>query len=301
MLRAGEEYFAYGTDGPEQHVVLRETGREIPVLRSPDLENWEFLGGAIEPSENLRGLDFWAPEVISWKNRFLMYYSAGEPEGEGHKLRVAASNLPQGPFQDLECILFPDLPFTIDAHPFEDPRTGDLYLFFCMDFFDEPVGTGIAGALLDADGTAPASTPVPLLRGGADWQIYERNRFWYGQTWAKWHTVEGPFVVYRQDRYWMFFSGGLWKGEGYGIGCAVADSPLGPYVATGIEKGPSVLRTGQFGLRGPGHCSVVVDPDGEDYLAFHAWDKRYERRQLHVLKLTWTEIGPVICDPHVPD
>ena len=308
VIRVGNTYYAYGTDAPE-HPTVRQSSREVPCLRSKDLVDWEFMGGVLVPPPNLKGLDFWAPEVAEIKGSFHLYYSAGEPEGQGHKLRVAISDSPEGPFLDVEHIILPDEPFTIDAHPFIDPADGGLYLFFCMDFFDEPVGTGIAAVRMEEDGIRAAGPAVPVLRAQAEWQIYERNRFWYGQTWPKWHTVEGAFVVYREGRYWLFYSGGLWKGEKYGIGCAVADSVLGPYVDAKVEEGAGVLRsesptprpppslTSQsegWGVLGPGHCSVVSNTRGNDYLAFHAWNAELTKRQMYIEPIVWTAEGPRI-------
>jgi len=280
VIRVGDTYYAYGTDGPE-HRAMRETGREVPCLRSSDLEDWEWMGGVLVPPENARGLSFWAPEVLQIGDAFHMFYSCGEPEGQGHKLRVAISTSPDGPFLDIEHILMPSEAFTIDAHPFRDPRDGQLYLFFCKDFFDEPVGTGIACIGLEADGIHVSGERVPILRAQADWQIYERNRFWYGQSWSKWHTVEGPFVIHRNGRYWLFYSGGLWKGQDYGIGCAVSSSVTGPYVDAHILDGPGVLKT-QPDLIGPGHCSVFDDVSGELFMAFHAWNAEGTLRQMYV-------------------
>ena len=283
VIRVGDTYYAYGTDGP-LHRPMRESGREIPCLRSTDLQNWEWLEGVLVPPENTRGLSFWAPEVLQIGDAFHMYYSAGDPEGQGHKIRVAISTTPDGPFVDIEHILLPSEPFTIDAHPFRDPRDGQIYLFFCKDFFDEPVGTGIACVRLEGDGIHVASEALTILRAQADWQIYERNRFWYGQTWPKWHTVEGPFVVFKDGRYGLFYSGGLWKGEQYGISCAFSSSALGPYVDEKVMSGPSILKT-QPGLIGPGHCSIFFNEDGEAHIAFHAWNAEGTMRQMYVSPL----------------
>jgi arabinan endo-1,5-alpha-L-arabinosidase len=124
--------------------------------------------------------------------------------------------------------------------------------------------------------------PTTILRASADWQLFERDRNWYGKTWPAWFTVEGPFCISRNGRFWLFFSGGLWKGESYGVGLAVADEVNGPFKVIG--EGPTVLTSGP-GLRGPGHNSIVVGPDGKDYICFHAWDDGYKKRQMYVERL----------------
>src|SRR5277367_6149711 len=92
VLRAGEEYWAYGT-GPGSD------GREIPVLYSKDLVTWESRGSALIPPEHLIGGAFWAPEVAERDGSFYLYYSA-EAKGSDafQRLRVAVAKTPAGPF-----------------------------------------------------------------------------------------------------------------------------------------------------------------------------------------------------------
>ena len=119
-------------------------GRQIPVLRSADLVEWEALGHALEPTG---AAHYWAPEVAFHEGRFYMYYSSGSAdEGTDQKLRVAVSDDPAGPFVDTGKILVPDQAFSIDAHPYRH-SDGQWYLFYCVDFLhvadDHRVGTGI--------------------------------------------------------------------------------------------------------------------------------------------------------------
>ena len=82
--------------------------------------------------------------------------------------------------------------------------------------------------------------PLPVVLPSADWQISERQRWIYGRIVATWHTVEGPHVVHREGRYYCFYSGGNFTDASYGIACAVADHPLGPWHDLG-SSGPNVL------------------------------------------------------------
>jgi arabinan endo-1,5-alpha-L-arabinosidase len=289
-LRTPAGYFIYGTGGPDG-LARSTSGREFPVLKSNDLEGCEFLGGALSIAEELNGMFFWAPEVAEREGKYFLYYSAGGIEGQGHKVRLATSDAPQGPFVGSK-IVIPEEPFTIDAHPFLDPVSGQWFLFFAKDFLEEPTGTGIAVARLNDDMSSIQGPTVPVLQGQANWQIFERNRFWYDRMWSVWYCVEGPFVVYRDGRYWMFYSGGNWHASHYGVGCAVADRVTGPYRALDVQGGANVLRTGH-GLWGPGHCSLVVDREGTDCVCFHAWNSDYTVRRVHIAPLEWTNNGPV--------
>lgn len=268
-------YYAYGTgpvDGP----------RVLPVLRSTDLVHWESLGGCVEPVPNGRGSTYWAPEAVYLEGRFHLYYSVGRGDAD-HALRVATSSQPAGPFRDVGANLTPGERFAIDPHPFVDDD-GQRYLFFAKDYLD---GTHVGTALAVDRLTGPASLAGEartVLRASADWQIYLRGRTMYGSV-HDWYTLEGPFVVKRHGRYHLFFSGGNWQNETYGVSWAVADHPLGPWHEP-EPGGPAVLRSTP-GRVGPGHNSVVVGPDGRDHLVFHAWDPSRSRRQMWIERLEW--------------
>jgi beta-xylosidase len=277
-------YYAYGT--------IAVPGRTIPALTSTDLVTWRPLGDVLEPLGS-DGLFYWAPEVCERDGRYAMYYSAGGEEGQGHRLRVAVAERPEGPFRDADCVLVPDDPFTIDAHPFRDDD-GRWYLFYCRDFLEgERVGTGIVVDEL-AGVDEVAGDPRLVVRPFADWNLFQRAREWYGRTWD-WYTVEGPFVRKRDGRYWCFFSGGCWREESYGVSYAVSDHPLGPWTVE-VESGPTILRTVPGAVLGPGHASVVSSPSGEeDWIVYHAWEPGGDARLMRIDRLEWTPDGPR-CD-----
>lgn len=284
ILKHDGEYFAYGT-------VPRED-LSIPVLHSRDLVNWKPLGDAL----TLHGAAFealWAPEVAYDGGAFYMYYSAGGAEGENHRIRVATAPRPHGPFEDTGIVLAPDDPFTIDAHPFRD-RDGQWYLYYCRDFLDEEggrVGTGIVVDRL-IDMTRLAGDRRTVVRPHADWQLYEREREWYGRVWD-WYTVEGPFVREHAGRYYCFYSGGAWREPNYGVSYVVAEDPTGPFVPEPETDGPEILRSRPGCVIGPGHASIARAPDDvHDYIVYHAWDPGHTKRLMRIDRLNWTAAGP---------
>jgi GH43 family beta-xylosidase len=189
-------------------------------------------------------------------------------------------------------LLLPLAGFTIDASPFRDPKDGRWYLFFAKDFFDGRVGTGTAVVRLNDDMVSVSGDPVPVVRATADWQIYERDREIYGRRWEAWHTVEGPFVVHHDGKYYCFYSGGPWTQPSYGVSFGVADHPMGPWVDAHSQHGPAVLRGVPEHVLGPGHNSVVAGPDGRDYLVYHAWDPAMTARRMCIDPIAWTADGP---------
>jgi GH43 family beta-xylosidase len=296
VLRVGDTYYAYGT-GTELDRDRRDRAAAFSVLRSTTLTHWEHIGGVLptRPGEEARA--YWAPEVALRDGRFYLYYSSAPPgRDELHRLHVAVADRPEGPFEDKGVVLRDHDEFTIDADPFCDPRTGRWYLFFARDFFEERTGTGLAVAPLSDDMMTVAAPPRSMLRANADWQIYERDRPLYGRRWAAWHTVEGPCVVYREGRYYCFYSGGNWQTRDYGVSYAVADNPLGPWQHA-PEAGPVVLRERPPHALGPGHNSYCVAPDGTELLVYHAWDAERRARRMCIDPLVWTPEGPRCLGP----
>lgn len=286
VLRHDGWYYAFGTDTQADSPLAFE------VLRSRNLVGWNSLGrclGDLRQSSR----DYWAPEVAESGGRFYLYYSFGEGD-RGHLIRAAVSDRPEGPYVDSGRVLTPNERFAIDAHPFRDDD-GTWYLFYARDRLEgERVGTSIVVDRL-ADMTTLAGEPVPVVSASADWQRFAADRPMYGGIYD-WHTLEGPFVVKRLGRYWCLYSGGAWTGPGYGVSWAVADSPLGPWTEPGGD-GPALLRSRPGELEGPGHCSVVVGPDGEDYVVYHAWDPHRTARRMCIDRLAWTPDGPTTSGP----
>jgi beta-xylosidase len=298
VLRHEGVYYAYGT------APGGDDGRQIPVLRSNDLVNWEALGHALVPAAGMeaeQGYHFWAPEVAGHGGRFYMYYSSGNaPEGTDQKLRVAVADHPAGPFLDAGKILVPDQPFSIDAHPFRD-QDGNWWLYYCVDFLemahDERIGTGIVvDRLLDM--CTLAGEPRTVVRPHHDWHVFRKNRPMYGKVFD-WHTVEGAAVLYHDGHYYCFYSGGAWEKENYGVSYVIAKHPEGPYRRPEGGHEALLMRTPASGeLVGPGHNSFTTSPDGsETWIVYHAWDPARTARRMCIDRVDWVDGKPVSGGP----
>lgn len=287
VLRHDNLYYAYGTNNVEH------ADSAFEVLRSVDLVHWTPLGRALPPVEGLAVEDHWAPEVAECDGRFYMYFSSGIADRQ-HSIRVAVADRPEGPFHYEGSVLTPNERFAIDASPFRD-EDGQWYLYYARDILEgERVGTSlVVDRLVEMERLA--GEPVPVLLATAEWQLFKRQRPMYGAVYD-WYTLEGPFVVKRQGRYWCLYSGGAWTSADYGVSYAVADSALGPF-AEPVGEGPALLRSRPGELEGPGHNSVVVGPDGEDYLVYHAWDAAHSARRMCIDRLEWTPDGPRTAGP----
>ena len=95
---------------------------------------------------------------------------------------------------------------------------------------------------------------------GEDTRVLANDLDWEG------HLIEGPWVTRQGGRYWLFYAGNDFNTPAYGIGVAVADHPLGPYV-----KQPEPLLKTTHSWWAPGHASVAPGLDGEPQLFFHAF------------------------------
>ena len=284
VIRAEGRWWAIGTSGADV----------VTGLVSDDLVSWTpWTPHLVSDEPHLEGRTHaWAPELSQGRDRFHLYFSAGVGDRH-HQIFVADAHSPEGPYLDVRPVEGITEHFAIDAHVFS--QGGRRYLYYAADRLDGArVGTAIVvQALVEPDRVDGSCRPVVMP--GADWQIYQRQRPMYGAVYD-WHTCEGPFVVWRESRYWCLYSGGSWQTESYGMGSTWADDPLGPWHDLS-QDGPTVLRTAPGRAHGPGHASVITDLAGDDWLVYHAWDEAMTARRMHLDRLEWVDGRPVCRGP----
>ncbi|MBA2466463.1 MAG: family 43 glycosylhydrolase [Sphingomonas sp.] len=115
----------------------------------------------------------------------------------------------------------------------------------------EAMTTLVWGQRIADDGASLIGEPTTVLCNDLPWEG---------------HLIEGPFVTRKNGRYWLFYAGNDFASPAYGIGVAVADHPLGPYVK---QTEPLLKSTREW--TAPGHASVAPGLDGEPQLFFHAF------------------------------
>lgn len=297
-------YYAVGTSAMAATGDPREGERVIPLLRSTDLRAWTYVHDALIRPDHALGGEFWAPAVAFVDGVFYLYYSVGQcSAGIPHQLRVATATTPEGPYVDSGApLLLPgDETFVFDPDPFRD-TDGQWYLFYDRNYFDV-TPEGQAGDAISArrliSMTQVSDEAVPIVRPNADWERGPTRD--YAGARIDWYTAEGASVVRRGGRYYCFYSGSAWFTANYGVDYATSEAVLGPYRREGDSNKvganpPRVLRPVPDRLRGPGHCMIVVGPDGvTDHIVFHAWDAAMRRRQMYVEPLVWTEEGPRVA------
>ncbi len=256
VVTAGGRYYAFGT-----HTGWEPPGHVFPILVSDDLAHWSYAADVFaSPPAWGRG-DWWAPAVVGRGGAYYLYYSGRAPSGM-HCIAVATANAPAGPYTDHGPIACQDggqAVGYIDAWPLI--AGANAYLYFSVDGPHHSVSV----LPLSADMLKVAGPRVELITVTQPWESVGNA------------TVEGPSVFVWGSQYVLLYSGGDWRGK-YGMGFALSNSPLGPFV----KSDAALLRSGAS-LAGPGGGSFFTDSNGAPWLAFHGWGNC--GRELYVSKL----------------
>lgn len=135
-----------------------------------------------------------------------------------------------------------DLKYTGNEYP--DARQAvDVVLHFMK--------TPMYAQQLTADGVSLTGGRVKIIENDLAWEA---------------HLVEGMWLTKHKNKYYLFYAGNDFSTDQYGIGVAIADSPLGLFKK--MDK-PLLQSTAEW--LAPGHPSVIKGPDGLHHMFFHAY------------------------------
>ncbi len=238
VIRHENRYYLYGTGQVDGDNGYR-------VYTSTDLVRWKRGPVVFRPGER----HVWAPDV--WRDpstgRFYLYYTASTTVG------VASADGPLGPFTGKRTLVEK----AIDAHLFRDDD-GRLYLYYV-----KFPGFRITVRPM-ASPTRFGGEPAVLLEPTSDWEV--RNG----------RVTEGPWMIKRDDTYYLLYSGSGANTPDYAVGYATARSPRGPF--TRAPHNPILHRS--EGVYGPGHGCALRDAAGAWWFVYHqkdsdrkAWDR----------------------------
>lgn len=170
-------------------------GRFIPIYRSKNLVTWQFVSGAVDRGEKTdwNYKNFWAPEVYKIKGKFYLYYTAMpevSPSNSGNRVGLAVSDSIQGPYKNVGVVV-PHA--SLDGHLFFD-IDGSMYIYYTIEHGNKD---GLTAGQIYADKlitpTQVAGKPVQII-SNHPWQ-------------------EGPFMLHRNDKYYLTYSCGNWMGQ----------------------------------------------------------------------------------------
>ena len=300
------------------------TGNLFPVLHSTDLVHWSPRATALaaRPAWATKTSDWhpWAPSVLESNQAcpgtissrcYVMYYVALSAALNVNCIGLATSPTPGGPYRDQGPLSISPSTATpsssaspigcrddagkgnIDPSPFVD-ASGQAYLYVSTDRACSGGSCTLKPTIsvipLEADLQHAAGPRTALISGDpGTWEAAGVQR----------PTVEGPSVELHDGTYYLFYSGGSWRGA-YGSGYATSTTPTGPFT-----KAPSnPILAMSPAVRTPGGGDVIVTgPHQGQWLVYAGRDQTFTAdRMLRLDRFSWrTATGatdvPAIAGP----
>jgi beta-xylosidase len=189
----------------------------------------------------------WAPSVIAANGRYYFFFAANDIQNDQEYggIGVAVSNKPDGPFTDL-----PGQPVIKDFHNGAQPidqfafrdDDGSVYLYY---------GGWRHCNVVKLDSGLQHVIPYP---NGETYREITPDNY-----------VEGPFVIKRNNVYYLMWSEGGWQGPDYCVAYAMGLTPFGPFKRIG-----KILEQNPKSATGAGHHSVIHIPGSDEwYIVYH--------------------------------
>ena len=273
----------------------------IPILRSVDLIEWEYVGNAFDarPPWAAATAGLWAPDINYFNGQYYLYYAvsasaASHDSAQGSGIGVATAPTPTGPWthHSMPVVEPHAAPCCEGSRRWVyDPDVlewnGSRYMYYGSYF------GGIAVRDLSPDGlsTNPATQT----------QVATANKY------------EGAHVVAHDNYLYMFVSAtDCCRGPltGYSVFAGRAENPRGPFVdkegagfLDGRTGGTPVISMNGNKWVGPGHNFVFQDFDGQDWTVYHAIDRTdpyfggrpgFTKRPAMLDALDWVDGWPTV-------
>lgn len=222
-------------------------GYYFKTFSSENLRDWKDEGVILDLKKDVSWADrhAWAPTITEKKvgknYKYFYYFTAAQ------KIGVAVSDEPTGPFKDSGKPLIDFKPEginrgqEIDPAVFNDPKSGKSYLYW---------GNGyLAVAELEKNMLNIKKNTMKIITPNGTFR-------------------EGVFVIYRNNKYYYFWSEDDTRSENYSVRYGYSNSPTGPITIPPnnkiLQKDPS------RGIYGTGHNSVIQVPGKDEwYIVYH--------------------------------
>lgn len=262
------------------------------VWTSKDLVNWKKQDFALSnDTPGVLGINrFWAPEVVEYKGKFYMTYSAGDTDNV-LKLCLAVSDHPLGPFKSYQSPWYDHKLNHIDATIFIEGNKA--YTYFVRDcstnFINERSTSQIFVAQLSDDLKTFVTEPKLVITPDQPYEDINGTRLWN----------EGPFVLKHEGKYYMTYSANGFNTNEYCVAYATADNPFGPW--TKAKENPILKANMAIGVSGPGHNSFAYSPNGKElFMIYHAHtfpDKPSGNRAVYIDRVNFIDGKMVVEGP----
>ena len=231
------------------------------VWESRDLVNWSEPVMCCRACDWWGEKDFWAPEVIEHKGKFVMHYSSRL--NGSLRLGVAVADHPKGPFIDVHGKPMFDLGYaTIDGSVLVCEE-GNFFYYSrdCSENWIDGVRKSQTYCLrMNDDLTEVVGEPMLMTTPTEEFELKSLHVRPKPTLWN-----EGPCVIKLGDKYVMNYSANYYGSNDYAICVATADHPLGPWHKS-VNNPVLSCRSDLFGA---GHNAFFRTREGELYTSFH--------------------------------
>ncbi len=269
----------YGEDG--KYFLTGTRNAQPPgfaILESDNLREWrepstEGVSFILRAGDGAFGTSrFWAPQIFKDGGNYFLTYTANE------HVALAKSPALAGPYRQGTIGPIDNSEPNIDSYIFRDDD-GRYYLYHVR--FRRGNFLWVAEFDLDAARIKPGT----LTRCFGQTQAWEAT-----PSYRSVPIMEGPAVFKLKGKYYLLYSANHYRSIDYAVGCAVADSPLGPWVK---QSENPILHRSIVGENGSGHGDVFRGPEGRLYYVYHVHHSETavspRRTRIVPLVLTWDE------------
>lgn len=281
-------------DAPDPTVIRGKDGafyayatwrdRNVPVYKSTDMVNWEYLGGAFDKDNvpmYVKGGAIWAPDINYIEGKYVLYFSMSTWGGHWEAcIGRAVSDSPTGPFTDAKMLFrAKDIGVENSIDPVVFQEDGRKFLAWGSFF-------GIYLTELSDDGLELIDKRDIMRIAGS--------------------AYEGSYIHKHKGYYYLFASvGSCCAGENstYQTVVGRSKSLYGPYVDKQgrkmLDNHHEVLLSGNDAVKGPGHDSqIITDDKGQDWIYYHGYDMKSIKagRKMFLERVRWVDGWPVLGD-----
>lgn len=283
--RISKRYYFTGSVPEYDRIVLRGSPTLAGLHDAEEVTIWT------RPETGLRAGYIWAPELHRIKDRWYVYFAAGDSDNPFNVRINVLESRAKDPLKVSAWKLLGQVEtlwdsFALDATTFR--HKGRQYLVWAQ---SEPELAGVNSSLYISRMASPSRLKGEPVRIATPTKAWETEGF---------AVNEGPAVLKRNGRIFITFSASATDAR-YAMGLLTADDDddLLDH-ASWSKSGPVFSTWAPTSRYGPGHNSFTVAEDGEtDVLVYHARDYRditgdplYDpNRHARVQRLYWSSDG----------